>query len=134
MDDFDMERQFLYENTYITGPDGYGEGTKFSSGIVRNVVRKIIEDRMEGAVYDSTRASQIIKELSDMIKEKVKTMGYNRYKLVVQISSRDRETPAYVLLRGHEGTLALLLNSCASAYFENETLFLSASVYGLYYE
>eukprot|EP00959_Pyramimonas_sp_CCMP1952_P129402 2706140-Pyramimonas_sp.AAC.1 len=41
---------------------------------------------MAGVQYDAQRASQTGKELSDMIKEKVKTMGFDRYKLVVQIS------------------------------------------------
>merc|ERR1711988_659935 len=126
MDEYDLDaKQFLYENTYITGPEGYGEGTKFSSGIVRNVVRKIIEDRMEGATYDSTRASQIIKELSDMIKEKVKTMGYGRYKLVVQVTLGQKAGQCLRLASRCLWDTAA--DSCASAYYENETLFLSAS-------
>lgn len=80
-----MENQYQYENTYITSPEGYGEGQKFQRGVVSKVVQKIITDKLTGMSYDSTKASQIGKELSDMIKEKVKTMGFPRYKLIVQV-------------------------------------------------
>ena len=87
-----MEKTQKYENTYITGPEGYGEGQKFSRGVVKNVIQKIINDKLTGMAYDNTKASQVGNELSDMIKEKVKTMGFPRYKLIVQV--RVQHTPS----------------------------------------
>jgi hypothetical protein len=84
-DEFMMESTQKFENTYITEPEGYGEGQKFSRGVVKNVIQKIINDKLTGMAYDNTKASQVGKELSDMIKEKVKTMGFPRYKLIVQV-------------------------------------------------
>jgi len=88
-----MEKTQKYENTYITGPEGYGEGQKFSRGVVKNVIQKIINDKLTGMAYDNTKASQVGKELSDMIKEKVKTMGFPRYKLIVQVRVQYASSP-----------------------------------------
>lgn len=132
MEEFDMEKQFLYENTYITTPEGYGEGQKFQGGYVQKVIQKIIGEKMQGLTYDPARASQLGKELSDMIKERVRTMGYPRYKLVVQVTVGQKAGQCLrVASRCLWDTAA---DCCASAYCENESLFCVAMVYGLYYE
>mmetsp|Transcript_32321 Transcript_32321/g.62141 ORF Transcript_32321/g.62141 Transcript_32321/m.62141 type:complete len:135 (-) Transcript_32321:277-681(-) len=131
-DNFMMENQYQYENTYITSPEGYGEGQKFQRGVVSKVVQKIITDKLTGMSYDSTKASQIGKELSDMIKEKVKTMGFPRYKLIVQVTVGQRAGQCLRLATRCLWDTAAD-NSC-SACFENESMFCVAMVFGLYYE
>lgn len=131
-DDFMMENQFQYENTYITTPDGYGDGQKFQRGVVQKVVQKIIDDKLTGLQYEPAKASQISKELSDMIKEKVKTMGYPRYKLLVQVTVGQRAGQCLRLATRCLWDTAAD-NSC-SACFENESMFCVAMVFGLYYE
>mmetsp|Transcript_29799 Transcript_29799/g.65115 ORF Transcript_29799/g.65115 Transcript_29799/m.65115 type:complete len:135 (-) Transcript_29799:203-607(-) len=131
-DGFMMEKQIQYENTYITTPEGYGEGQKFRSSSVQKVLQQIITERMTGVQYDAQRASQTGKELSDMIKEKVKTMGFDRYKLVVQVTVGQRAGQCIRLASRCLWDVAA--DSCASATFENESLFCVAMVFGLYYE
>mmetsp|Transcript_40174 Transcript_40174/g.67352 ORF Transcript_40174/g.67352 Transcript_40174/m.67352 type:complete len:135 (-) Transcript_40174:358-762(-) len=131
-EDFMMEKHIQYENTYITGPEGYGEGQKFRSSTVQRCIEQIIREKMTGLQYDAQRASQIGKELSDMIKEKVKTMGFDRYKLVVQVTVGQRAGQCIRLASRCLWDVAA--DSCASATFENESLFCVAMVFGLYYE
>mmetsp|Transcript_35688 Transcript_35688/g.43031 ORF Transcript_35688/g.43031 Transcript_35688/m.43031 type:complete len:134 (+) Transcript_35688:116-517(+) len=133
MEDFEVaEKQFLYENTYITSPEGYGEGQKFQGGYVTKEVKNIITERMQGVSYDPARASQLGKELSDKIKETVKSMGYPRYKLVVQVTVGEKAGQCMRLASRCLWDTAS--DCCASAYCENESLFCVAMVYGLYYE
>mmetsp|Transcript_11406 Transcript_11406/g.15559 ORF Transcript_11406/g.15559 Transcript_11406/m.15559 type:complete len:135 (-) Transcript_11406:293-697(-) len=131
-DQFMMDHHYQYENTYITSPEGYGEGQKFQRGVVQKVIKKIIHDKCLGMHYDPSRASQTGKELSDMIKEKVKTMGFPRYKLVVQVTVGQRAGQCLrIASRCLWDTAA---DTCASACFENESMFCVAMVFGIYYE
>ena len=75
---------------------------------------------------------QQAKELSDAIKEKVKDLNYIRYKLVVQVSIGQK--------RGQGVRLAsrclwdTSTDNFTTTFFENESVFCLAQVYGLYYE
>merc|ERR1712060_1004467 len=126
------QKELVYENTYLTSPDAYGVGTKFDRAKVQTVATETIKSKMEGAAYDPVRSAQTAKELSDMIKEKVKKLGYDRYKLMVQVTVGQK--------RGQGIRLATRClwdtssDNFASEYYENESLFCVAQVYGLYYE
>mmetsp|Transcript_5549 Transcript_5549/g.18713 ORF Transcript_5549/g.18713 Transcript_5549/m.18713 type:complete len:136 (+) Transcript_5549:641-1048(+) len=132
LDDFAPEREVIYENTYIQGPDGYGEGQKFRRGAVQKVVSETIRSRMEGAVYDQVRSAQVAKELSDKIKEEVKNLGYERYKLVVQVTVGQKKGQGMRIVSRCLWDTAV--DSFASDYYENESVYCVAQVYGLYYE
>ena len=64
-------KQIVYENTYITDPEGYGEGTKFQRHKVQQVLQAELKARLEGEEYNPVKSSQISKMLADELREKV---------------------------------------------------------------
>lgn len=81
-----LEKEVVYENTYIQTPEEYGEGKKIRKGRVQQVVSELVKGKLDGVVYDPERSAQVAKELSDVVKEKVKGLGFDRYKLIVQVT------------------------------------------------
>jgi tctex1 domain-containing protein 2 len=69
-------RQVVYENTYITSPEGYGPGTKFERHRVQEVLKEMLGTHLKGQQYDPVKSSQISKMLADDLREKV---GCQRY-------------------------------------------------------
>lgn len=125
-------KEVIYENTYITGPEGYEPNAKFQSHKVHAVLNQILKERMEGQKYDPVKGAQTAKQLAEDLREKVKALGYDRYKLVVQVT-----------LGQAKGQAMRITSRClwdtnsddfASAFYQNDTLYCVCQVYGLYYE
>mmetsp|Transcript_12491 Transcript_12491/g.35085 ORF Transcript_12491/g.35085 Transcript_12491/m.35085 type:complete len:135 (-) Transcript_12491:272-676(-) len=134
MDDFvpGPPREVIYENTYITEPEGYGADQKLQRSKILKVVKDMIEERMSGQQYDPVKGAQTAKQLADDLRERVKMLGYERYKLIIQVTVGQKTGQAMRLVsRCLWDTNA---DNAASAYYENETLYCVCQVYGLYYE
>lgn len=113
MDDTTGDKEVIYENTYITSPEGYGkvsrkkrlegkgdkclqcgpsssaavwQDTKFSAKKVKEILVEILNSKFEGMAYDQSQVSLLTKELSETIREKVKELKYTRYKTVVEVT------------------------------------------------
>jgi hypothetical protein len=69
-------RQVVYENTYITSPEGYGPGTKFERHRVQAVLKEMLGTHLKGQQYDPVKSSQISKMLADDLREKVSCQRY----------------------------------------------------------
>jgi hypothetical protein len=78
MDDYTsgLLKEPVYENTYITEPEGYGEGAKFQRHKVQEVLRQVIKERIERQHYDPLKGAQITKQMADDLRERVKALGY----------------------------------------------------------
>lgn len=125
-------KELIYENTYITEPQGYGDHARFSKGKVTALLKQMLHDRMANQKYDPVKGAQIAKQLADDVREKVKALGYDRYKLVVQVTLGQKTGQAMrIVSRCLWDTTT---DSFATETFENESLYCVAQVYGLYYE
>jgi len=122
----------IVENTFITGPEGYGEGEKFQRHKVQEVLKTVLKEKMETQKYDPVKGAQIAKQLADDLREKVKLLGYNRYKLVVQVTVGQKTGQAMRIVARCLWDTAN--DSFASEYFENESMYCVCQIYGLYYE
>lgn len=71
-------KETVYENTYIVGPDGYGQNARFQRHVVQEIVRNLLRERMDKQQYDPRQAAQISKRLAEDLREKVKGLGYDR--------------------------------------------------------
>ena len=109
----------------------YGEGQKFQHHTARELVQTMLKE-LEGQPYDPVRSGQMAKEMSDKIKQGIKQLGYDHYKLVVQVTIGQKI-----------GQCQRIVSRClwdtendnsASAFIENDSLYCTAMVYGLYYE
>uniref|UniRef100_A0A3P8WIM8 Dynein light chain Tctex-type 2B n=1 Tax=Cynoglossus semilaevis TaxID=244447 RepID=A0A3P8WIM8_CYNSE len=58
---------------------------KFKPAVVKECIREIVRERLSGVQYDPEQVSELSRSLADCIKDKVKSAGFDRYKLVVQV-------------------------------------------------
>lgn len=85
-------KEVVYENTFITEPEGYGPNTKFERHKVQAVLKQVLKERIEKQKYDPVKGAQISKQLSDDLREKVKALGYDRCGLWAGICSGGART------------------------------------------
>jgi len=118
-----------FENTYKTDPE---EGQLFAPGKVENVMREILEQRLNSVRYQPEKCRLIATELTADIKGKVKAMGFPRYKLVCNVIITENKR------QGVEVASRCVWNhstdNFASYTYRNTTLIAIANVYGVYFE
>lgn len=101
-------------------------------GPVQKVLSETIKERLEGTTYDPLRSAQIAKELADMIKERTKNLGFERHKLVVQVTVGEKTGQGIRMASRCLWDTAT--DNFASDFYENASIFCVAMVFGLYYE
>ncbi|XP_062412191.1 dynein light chain Tctex-type protein 2B [Sardina pilchardus] len=115
-------------NTYLIRPN-YQH--KFKAGVVKECIREILRDNLTGLTYDPEQSPILSKTLADTIKEKLKEVGFERYKMVVQVVLGEQ--------RGEGVKMAARCfwdadtDSYAQDIFMNESLFCVAAAFGSYY-
>lgn len=105
---------------------------KFNTQAVKDIIDTILQSRLSGMRYSARLTPKIGKSLSDEIKDRVKLLNMDRYKIVC------------VLTIGQMGNQGLMLSSrctwndkfdCyATSSFKNQDIFCSATVYGVFAE
>lgn len=107
-------------------------GFRFQPHVVKKVLQECIDAKLKGFSYDPSRASTLCKQLSNEIIYAVKNLGYNRYKLVVQ-----------VIIGQKKGQTTRVLSRClwdakadnvATLNYENKEMYAVLQVFGLYHE
>lgn len=56
-----------------------------SKDFVQEIIHAALNDQLGGKVYDANKVSQWSKNIADNVKSQVKTLGYDRYKIVVEV-------------------------------------------------
>ncbi|XP_071198503.1 dynein light chain Tctex-type protein 2B isoform X1 [Salvelinus alpinus] len=69
-------------NTYLIRPN-YQH--KFKAAVVKECIRDILREQLSGVQYDPDEVGVLSRSLADCIKDKLKDVGFDRYKLVVQV-------------------------------------------------
>ncbi|KAK9840923.1 hypothetical protein WJX81_000680 [Elliptochloris bilobata] len=126
------QKQTLYENTYITGPSGYGESYVFKRRKVQDVIRQALQERMEGGRYDPVKGAQQAKQLADDVRERVKALGFERHKLVVMVTLGQKQGQGQRVVS--RCLWDMHTDGWASEVIESETVFCTCQVYALYFE
>ena len=52
---------------------------------IQEIIHAALNDQLGGKVYDANKVSQWSKNIADNVKSQVKTLGYDRYKIVVEV-------------------------------------------------
>lgn len=100
--------------------------------MVSEVIKDVLEEKLEGAEYDPSATPGLTKEITNAIQQRVKDLDYDRYKLVVQVSIGE--------LKGQAARVASRClwdtetDSCSSEFYQNSSLFCVAMVFGTYFE
>lgn len=117
------------ENTYKTDPD---EGKEFRAMKVEDVVSSILEKELCNEKYEKERCKNLACDLSVLIKNRVKKMGFPRYKIICNVIIGQS------LEQGIEMASQCIWSpstdnfSCSS--YRNGSLFAVATVHAVYYE
>lgn len=123
-----VEVEGIQENTYMIRPNFKH---KFRSDTVKAAIQEILNEELNGKQYDPEETTNWSKEISDIIKEKLKTLEYDRYKFIVQVVIGEQ--------RGEGVKVATRClwdsdtDNYAQAVYSNETLFCVAVAYGVFY-
>eukprot|EP01084_Bolivina_argentea_P207777 354436_1 len=128
-DDYKRETIKIYNPTYLLRPR---PGTKFLRSSVEKIASEVLEEGLRDVKYDAEDAASISKELSRTIQNRVKELGYERYKLVTQVTITQASGQG---LRVSSRCLwDPEVDNYAEAVYKNETLIAVALVFGCYWE
>ncbi|KAL4235984.1 Tctex1 domain-containing protein 1 [Mactra antiquata] len=70
----------FYENTYKLTPD-----CRFHEGKVRDIIRTVLKENITEKVYDPKMCGQKCQLISEIIKERIKTLDMARFKIVCMV-------------------------------------------------
>lgn len=105
---------------------------KFDCVAVEKIIKNILELQLGNATYDPKKCSVWIRSMSEDIKDRVKYLGFDRYKIVCVIVLCQRQEQAAVCSSRCQWDKQL--DTYATYTFKNQHLVCSATVYGLYRE
>ncbi|XP_071846886.1 dynein light chain Tctex-type 5-A-like [Apostichopus japonicus] len=118
-----------YENTYKTQPD---DDLEYDDYKVRRFVEEVIDMRLKNEQYDESKASALCSNLADVIKGRIKKMGFKRHKIVVHVVIGQKSSQCLsVCSRCIWDTVT---DNCSTVSYENQSMFVTANIYGLYFE
>ncbi|KAK1805839.1 hypothetical protein P4O66_012888 [Electrophorus voltai] len=123
-----MDGSELRTNTYLIRPN-YQH--KFRVGVVEKCIREIQREQLSGVQYVSEEIPSLSLSLANSIKNRLKELGFNRYKLVVQVVIGEQ--------RGEGMKMAARCfwdadtDSYAKDIYVNDSLFCVAAAFGIYY-
>jgi hypothetical protein len=125
----DDKPKIKMENTFKMVPD---DGTKFASCKVKTEIYKIFENYLGDITYDPERCSKLCIDLSVLVKNKVKTMDFPRYKIISnviigQCKDQGLETASRAVWDAKNDNFSYVV-------YKNTSLFAIGLVHGVYFE
>ena len=106
--------------------------TLFAKRRVLDVLEQVVSSRMSGFLYTAGAATAMVKALSDEIREKVKELNFDRYKIVCLVSIG--QTRGQGLRITSRCTWDVTYDDHCTYTWTNGLAFCAATVYGLYHE
>ncbi|XP_052769978.1 dynein light chain Tctex-type protein 2B-like [Mya arenaria] len=118
-----------YENTYRIEPR---EGKHFATKKAEDIIHTVLESYLKGKSYDSKKCAILSKSLAELIKERIKASGCERYKII-----------SHVMILENGGQSMRHVSRClwnkdtdnyATATFETQDFIAVGSVFASYYD
>ncbi|KAJ8313106.1 hypothetical protein KUTeg_010479 [Tegillarca granosa] len=117
------------ENTYRLEPVS---GTAFSPEKVENVIRDVLDSRLNKVTYHPARSKTLATDLSTVIKGRVKMLDFKRYKIVCNVIIMENKD------QGVQVASRCIWNSSTDNFatytYRNSSITAIAYVHGAYYE
>ncbi|KAK3090724.1 hypothetical protein FSP39_014101 [Pinctada imbricata] len=115
------------QNTYRMEPKD-----KFNPNRVEKIMKSVLESYLDGESYEPKMCANLAQNLSEVIKSRVKDLGFLRYKLVCNViigenSNQDMRMVSRCLWNPET-------DSFAEAHFNKGKLYAVASVFATYFE
>ncbi|XP_016088442.1 tctex1 domain-containing protein 2-like [Sinocyclocheilus grahami] len=115
-------------STYLIRPN-YKD--KFKAEVAKECIGEVLREQLYAVQYDPEEAPALSRALADCIKNKLRDVGFDRYKLIVQVVIGEQ--------RGEGVKMAARClwdadtDSFAQDIFMNDSLFCVAAAFGVYY-
>ncbi|XP_046550315.1 dynein light chain Tctex-type protein 2B-like [Haliotis rubra] len=105
---------------------------KFSPEKVHGVIEEVLNEKLGRFKYNPKFCANISKVLSDEIKDKVKLLGYDRYRIICQVHIGEKKDQSIVTCS--RCVWDDNLDNYATYTFQNNFIFSTATVFGVYSE
>ncbi len=105
---------------------------KFNAKVVEGVIQEVLEQRLVGFKYSHKQSPLVSRILSEEIKDRVKRMRYDRYKIVCIVTIG--QTKGQGLRVASRCAWDTSLDNLCSYTWRGGSTFCTATVYGLYHE
>uniref|UniRef100_A0A1B0CIV2 Putative dynein light chain n=1 Tax=Lutzomyia longipalpis TaxID=7200 RepID=A0A1B0CIV2_LUTLO len=96
------------------------------------IIREVVDDMLSSFVYANSDASQVCNNISEEIKSRVKTLGFDRYKLVCIVTIGEKYFQSFT------STVKFLWDTEKDGYanyvYDTPNFFAIATLYALYYD
>ena len=117
-------------NTYRMSPKA---DEKFNASSVRHIMVSVMESYLEGENYDKFLTTNLTKNLADVIKERMKDLGFSsRYKYVCLVTMGERREQGLAI--SSRCIWNTDTDNFATATLNKGNLYAVATLYALYYE
>jgi hypothetical protein len=97
---------------------------------MKEILQRCLHEQFKDGKYDGDKAGEWSKTLSDTIKNKLKDLGYDRYKYVVQVVIGERREQG--IRAGTRCFWDTNTDNMASESFVNDHLFCVATAFSVY--
>mmetsp|Transcript_20252 Transcript_20252/g.33901 ORF Transcript_20252/g.33901 Transcript_20252/m.33901 type:complete len:125 (+) Transcript_20252:130-504(+) len=97
---------------------------------MKDVMQECLAEKLTGFQYDGEKCNEAAKVLCDTIRTRLKSLGYDRYKFIVQVLIGERREQGMYF-----GTRCFWdsnTDNQASENFTNDHIFCAATVYAVY--
>ncbi|XP_075262391.1 dynein light chain Tctex-type protein 2B-like [Convolutriloba macropyga] len=115
-------------NTFVIRPNFKH---KFRPVAVREVISTVLSQNLTDKTYNSEEVPDLTRNLAEKIKEAVKDLGYDRYRLMVQVAIGEQKGEGVKM--GCRCFWDADTDNYAQDTFMNDSLFCVAAVFGLFY-
>ena len=114
-------------NSYRTEPL-----SRFSEAKVKNIIEEVLDTNLQGHTYEAGFCKEMSVKLSEVIKQRVKFLGFSRYKYICIVYIGQVNNQGMRI--GSRCLWDQKFDNVAEGYFRNGDLFAIGTVFGLYYE
>ncbi|KAK6178832.1 hypothetical protein SNE40_011328 [Patella caerulea] len=122
--------QVKVQNTYRLGPD---PSEKFNSSQAEKVIKGVLDSYLGGETYDSKLCSNLVQDLSDVIKNRMKDSGFSpRYKFICDVIIGENKNQGISV--ASRSVWGIDTDNYASASYTKGNLLAVASVFATYFE
>ncbi|KAM4693647.1 dynein light chain Tctex-type protein 2B [Discoglossus pictus] len=104
---------------------------KFRTATVKECIRSVLREELQNRQYIPEEIPQLTRLLSDTIKDKLKDMGFDRYKIAVQVVIGEQRGEGVKM--GARCFWDADTDNYAEDVFMNEHLFCVAAAFGCFY-
>ncbi|XP_076462725.1 dynein light chain Tctex-type 5-like [Babylonia areolata] len=105
---------------------------KFNASQVEEMLKSLLEERFSRSRYSPKICANMCKIMGDEIKNRVKQMNFDRYKIVSNVLIGQKKDQA--IINCSRCAWDEKLDNFASYTFQNEHIFVTATVFGVYTE